>query len=360
MRSGVVFFALWGSMVAGCSGGVASDASPSPAPDPHLGVPAEPPARPRVNPAGDGTRWYALRRVSLGVTPTDDAHSSATAWRAIGYDLDGLITTAEDSRLNTQTCLRRDDAPAGFLADGDEGIDNAFGAHVTPTLRALRGDVEDEANASLDDGTATLLLRLDDVGGDDDAHVPGALFVARDFPSANGGARPRFDGNDRWPVVAASLVDGASLDAPKLAFPGGYVRGGVWVSGDGVTAVDGAVSIDLGFARLDVPMRAMLVTMRLDGGSGVLTGATPVDGFSSSIADALEAVGMCPSDGMYRSIVTTFTQAADLSLGAPGMQSTTKVCDALSLGLAFEATPSGAPAYVVADAPKGASRCASP
>jgi hypothetical protein len=77
-----------------------------------------------------------VRNVSLTMTEVnfgDDPDS--TAWRAIGFDLDGRCTTAS----STDVCSLVSEAPRGTQTDGMSGIDNSFGANICPIWDTTSG-----------------------------------------------------------------------------------------------------------------------------------------------------------------------------------------------------------------------------
>jgi hypothetical protein len=54
----------------------------------------------------------------------------AEGWASVGYDRDGLCTTA----TSTGVCMRFTGAPPSAQVDGNQGIDNAWGRGVAPLL----------------------------------------------------------------------------------------------------------------------------------------------------------------------------------------------------------------------------------
>jgi hypothetical protein len=344
LRSSLLVSLVSSSLPLVACGGVAPDA-PAPSPDPATAVHAEPPARPDVVSTGGATRWFAMRHAFLGTVDPKTGESNPDAWRALGFDLDRRVTTLDDSKTSHDTCKRVEGSATGVLADGDDGVDNAFGAHFMQTLKSLKSDIEDVANAGIERGDETILVRLDNLGPDDNAGVPGALYVARDL-----GAAPTWSEGDHWPVVASSLVDGVDLSKPVATFPAGYMRGGVWVSGP-VEATSARIAFTVGAAPFALSPDAMQIVLEPASGKGTISGFTRASDLVASLARGAAVLGICPGNATFDQIALTLTQSADLVADAPGFQDDTQTCDALSFGIGLAMQPTGAPTTVVADAP---------
>ncbi len=68
-----------------------------------------------------------MTRVNLGDWPT------ANAWKQIGFNLDGKVTTA----TSMDVCQLVQGANAAEQDDGQDGIDNSFGENICPILATL-------------------------------------------------------------------------------------------------------------------------------------------------------------------------------------------------------------------------------
>jgi hypothetical protein len=298
----------------------------------------QPPERPTAPGVEGVTQWFVVDQLRLGTTDRAGI-SRPDAWKAYGYDLDLRITTADDAKVSNGICKRRAGAPTNILMDGDGGIDNNFGGHFMQTMRSLKSDVEDATNAGIRDGKGTLLLRLDHVGGADSASVPGALFATASS------SPPAFDGTDALPVDGAS-VDG-TLDKPLATFPGGYMVGGVWVSGD---LPGGAFTLPLrlGGGTTAFPLDGGVITVRVeDGKNGTIAGVIATTGFADALTPWAKAYGICPGNATFDQLMETMTQSADLIAGAPNFQDPARECDAISLGIGFTMVKAAPPTTVV-------------
>ena len=335
-----------GAMLAmpGCSS--SSDSGGTPAPTYTSTVP---PARPAAG-TGTGTKWFAVNGLKLGVTKKGTNTSDPNAWKDYGYDLDGRNTTADDSKTSNNSCKRISGSPTGILADGNNGIDNNFGAHVMATIKSLKSDAEESVNNSIIGGSFTLLLKIDNAtDGADSTKSPGSLYVANNF--ADGKSPPTFTAADVWKVNAASLADGTSLSNPKLTFPNAYISNGYWVSGDFGTGTIN-LSISLSGADISLPIDSGIITVKLsDGSDGTIAGAMNTGKLKDALTPVAKKFGICPGNATYDQVVSTLTQSADLVSGAPKLQDPTVECTAISIALGFTMKPTGEPKEVIPTPP---------
>jgi hypothetical protein len=312
-----------------------------------------PPKRPTTMGTGT-TKWFAFDSFQLGLADRATKTESKDAWKEYGFDLDGRTTTAADSATSKNSCTRDPMSTMGVLADGSAGIDNNFGSQVMPLIKAVRADAEDYTNMGIQSGSWTLILKLDNVGGDDNASVPGTLYVGHSFV---GGGTPRFDETDQWTVASESLMDGADLSKARVRFPGGYMAGGVWVSGD-----FGAATVPVPLVMFGVftifPLEHGTLTVRVsDGSMGTIAGGTATKDLLEAFDPVVKSFGICPGTMTYDFMQTTVTRSADLVSKAPALQDASKPCDAISSGLGFTMKPTGAPTAVAPVPPAPASSC---
>ena len=333
-----------------CAGQVQDDAN-SNRPSDTSAAHAAPPARPDRGDVTGTTQWFVVSDVTFGTHPND--------WRKIGYDLDGRITSVDDSISSKGTCRREPSSAKTVLADGDGGIDNNLAARLFSTLRALKADVGDAMNDSIKKGGETLLLRLDGVTSDDNANVTGTVFVARHAE----GAAPTFASGDRWSIVSSSLYEGVDLAHPRFVFPWGYMRGGTWVSGP-LQAAKIPLGLYVEGRRFEIPFeRAQLSFHVGDGSNGVLAGVTTPAALWTGIEPGLREYA-CPSKSYPVSldiIHQEILQMVDLVLESDDLQDPSQPCDAISVGMGFNVRPVAAPeAIVAAAAPEPPVDCGPP
>lgn len=256
-----------------------------------------------VDPHGTD-RWLFLSAFDPGV-------ASAQAWRTQGFDLDRVDTAKDHALEDVGTCKHREGAYKTALTDGAGGIDNSFGNSLLGVWRSVDDGAKDlpAVTAARRDG---LLLRVGDVGGDDDAHTPSTLWVVR----------------DGRPVGAA------------ISLPEAYVAKGVWV------ASPTALPLRLSSHRisLDLALSRALLAVDLHAGKGTVGGLLPMEPLAATL-DAAEAK-LTTAPPVFGSFVPT---VADASLGGDP----SAACDAISFGASFSAevtalrpasAPSSAPA----------------
>jgi hypothetical protein len=295
---------------------------------------AHPPERPSAVVKSGTTRWFVVSKVKLGLS---DASGILTpkAWTKYGYDLDGRWTTEEDSKTSVRSCKRAKGSRADALVDGEGGIDNNFGKDFMSLIKSLKFDVEQTVNDRLDDGSgATMILRLDNVGADDNASVPGALY--RTAPGTK-------LGEAHLPIDARS-VDAAG--APLARFPKGYMSKGTWVSGDGADAYSVVFPSIAAGVSAEVPLVSAVISFDVKSGkNGVFAGAAPRDRFRAAMTPAFEAMGACDGNATAEQIWATVESEADLASGV--LHSEEVECNALSVGIGFEVRPTSEPAEAV-------------
>jgi len=319
---------------------------------------AKPPPRPTATKTGT-TKWFAINALKLGLTRKTDGAADANAWKDYGYDLDSVNTTKEDSKTSAGTCKRREGSPTGALTDGNGGRDNNFGQHVMSVIKSLKSDAEEAVTGAITDGSFTLLLKLENFTAEDNNKVKGYLYVANDFKDK--ASAPTFAaGETGWKILDASLVDGKSIQNPKLQFEG-YVANGYWVSGDfGKGTINLAIS--LSGAEISLPIDSGVISFKIaDGKDGTIAGAMNTGKLEEALSPVAKRFGICPGNATYEQVVSTLTQSADLVTGAPNLQDKTVTCNAISIALGFTVKEIGdhstAPVKVSEVAPPGGDEC---
>jgi hypothetical protein len=283
----------------------------APAEEPQDGELARPPARPEAVAGTGDVRWFVID--SFALSPREA--------RAVGYDLDGLATSVEESRAGKGSCQRKPGSWSSVLSDGDRGIDNNVGRDVLGMFKTLMPEIDTETNARIARGRYTVVLRLENVGPENNGHVPGALWLVGER------ANPRFTPDEKWPVAAANML-------PLQLFPDGYMRDGVWVSTDSTNA-HASVPVPILGDALVFPLERAIVSVRVaDGTNGVIAGAVRANDLQLVLAPSLIRRGVCGDVVTHEQVMTTIAQAADLRLASGEGE-----CDALSAGIGFTMKP---------------------
>lgn len=328
-------------------------------------VPGKWAAPPAMNdPSNDAVDFVvALQSLEFG-----DRIVSAVQGSNVGYDRDGACSCATDE----PTCTPPEwvNEP---ICDGADGIDNAFAGIVAAFSQyQVTGDSFAQA---VTDGLWSLLVRVGSYNGQpNDTDVTVAVYSGARFASdpCNGSA-PAWDGADRWPIDAASVLgSGGGGDA---AGGGGTGGGGASQGGGGastcpppsnpllespaITAVeayvvDGQLVASFSTLRLvpsaDVPPTEIAFDLRLKDGiltgrlvegaggwqidEGVISGkwaeADIFDGLSETVKTGIP---LCTSNPIYGIVKRAICSQLDLTTDF------TDTCDSVSFGAAFEARP---------------------
>jgi hypothetical protein len=267
---------------------------------------------------------FAARKVYLGDTDRAGV-SGSTAWRTYGRDIDGIATIAG---TDGGECMRAAGAPASTQTDGENGIDNSWGRNIIPFLLGLQPTPTKSTNDLLEAGARTLMLQFD-TPPTQTGVAPFALVTAENTIA------PKWDGNDSRPVAESSTTGGK----PKNVFPAGAFAAGVLTSGDGSAAI--TLSFGFGAGAFDVPIRLTRISMTL-----AADGKTTTEGTVSGVVDTEELVtsfervagsistSLC-SGSTLDTIKATIRQASDILVD--GKQDPTKSCNAISIGIGFDA-----------------------
>ena len=315
-----------------------------------------PPTRPEGDPKASGkgkTITFAVKRMYLGSLTALGAET-ADAWKEWGYDLDSVCTSLSDSKANINTCKRPAEANQDSLTDGDGCADNNFGHHVIGLIKLSSSGFEQRLNSGLLDGNNTWIVRIDDLDdGEDDAYAPARFYRSATLP------KPKWDGTDAFDVLDDSVLDG-SLDKPRVAFPRGYVRGNVWVSGEPELRNFTLPLSDT--VLVPLTLDAATVTFKLtpdhsSGSRGVLSGAIPLATIDTLLYPVATNAGICPGSGLYVSLWNSIQRFPDVVIGAPNLQNTSRQCNGISLGIGLDGAPVRLPTKVVSAGTPPVDKC---
>jgi hypothetical protein len=310
---------------------------------------AQPPANPGgPTAAGASITVIAADKLLLGDTDPS-GYPNASAWRSLGYNIDGLIST----KNGTNHCKPQAGAsPSSVKTDGDNGIDNSFGSNLVPIFASLASNPSQTITDAMLNGSFTMLFRLDklqDPGiapnqtGIGAAYYAGAKFdVLTDCfssPSDPHCSPPKWNGTDSWPVLFEALAS-PNLDDSKVKFPSSYVSGGTWVSGSQATIV---LTLAIQGFPLPLPITHAVVGMNIQGAdsyavatNGVIAGVIPTEQLISEFKKVAGGFDQSLCEGAtFESIAQELRQASDImqdgSNGDPNL-----TCDGISVGLGFE------------------------
>lgn len=286
---------------------------------------------------------------------TDVQLNSQVDWSNVGRNLDGYVTTVDT------TDQRQCDPPSGAAppVDGPGGIDNAMGAQLLSIIELLIDCLESELNNSHVLGQGTLLLWIEGWNGmSSDSLVRVSMLVAADGTSLPSNQVQWDDATNQLVLVS----DGVTPADPPTGAPTDnyYIRPDSFSGGGSPIAIlrDAQAYINDGtlvFAipeRGDIPLNAGIGSLTIRVTDGLIL-ADLADDFSSITSGALsgrfslvdllnagESIGVCPG-ATQNSVEMQFQNLLDVkssAAAAPGGE-----CDAMSLGIPFEAVPATLP-----------------
>ena len=300
-----------------------------------------PPAEPAGAGQGDGDGTVlAASAMYLGDTDRNGT-PSPTAWKAYGYDLDGFKSNANSvthCQIANETATK-----SNIQTDGNNGIDNSFGANLVPVITGLQKDAAQQVNEAINEGTFTIILEVEKVGGGTDyVGLPAALYAGAEMESP-----PVWDGNDEWPVFCELMQTCQESGTPQLedgnastvTFPTSYMVGGTWVSGSKTTV---SLSLSLGGFSLALEINQAVITADMSGGNppttasnGIIAGVVETSALIESLAKVAGSISTSLCKGpTFESVKESIEAASDIM--KDGSQKSDAKCDGISVGLGFD------------------------
>jgi len=320
---GVVINACSGSaMTFGPDGGVV----PVGGIDGALDGEASPEGGPFVTPQPGGpltiSGAYAVTAVFLGETNRSGAPTK-DAWKQYGENIDGLVT-AKDSK---NVCRRVAAADSAKQEDGNSGIDNSFGRTVLGFILGLVPTPSKTANDEIKSGGRTMMFNLL-------ASPPRfGLLSAEAITSP-----PTFLPTEVRPAVASTVSGGPnsplSISSSPTMTSDGVVYSGV---------ASGIFHLELGLGngvwRVPIHLARVIMTVPADGSAanaGTIAGVVPTEELVDEITKVAGRISpqLCGGSTL-NTIQQTIRQASDIL--ADGTQDPNRDCDAISIGIGFEA-----------------------
>jgi cysteine-rich repeat protein len=309
---------------------------------------------------GEGDIYLGWTRIRLGAY-LPDGSSDPDAWQGFGLDLDGTCTNSADCRAVSGAVSCKSPAPQ-IPFDGELCRDNTFArlqpvAAMVPEIGTTFGISEGVFNCELWRGSYNLITKISGYNGQpNDPHVRVDFYASDGLERPMGWSCPVEDYAATYPLWRTSAtwrIDESTLSAPiesegslpdsVNADPDAYVRDGFLVA----RPPDGTNFRLIGNA---MPYRGF--PLRVHGGYwiGHLQRAqdgtwTMRDGLSAGrikrddLIQGFREVGFCPGQGIdtfYEAMVTYVQENADVL--ADGSHDPAAECDAMSFGIAFEAS----------------------
>lgn len=274
---------------------------------------------------------FAVSELFAGDT-NPDGTKAADAWMQYGFDIDGLTSTKDSTDLCQPIA---GGTPSKAYPDGNDGIDNSFGKNVVPLIAGFAGSPTDQVNAAIANGDFTLLTEVEGLGPDADA----ADLTAKLLSGGSLGSAPKFDGSDCWPVAAESLSNPADIESATALFPMSTLAANHLET----AAAGTTVTVTLLFSGIPftLTVHEARIAMDLDaahGGAthGQLGGVLVTEELVAAVKQAVGTfnASLC-SGATFDSIANQIRYASDIL--SDGTQDPQKTCDAISIGIGFNA-----------------------
>lgn len=331
--------------------------------------------RPKNTPADSiGDLHFAISSMALGSL---DRKGEATdgAWKTLGLDLDGLCTTSETCAVEPKTfaCASVGSAPG----DGRECRDNTFGrleadAIAVEGLGVDFGLSNDAFNCALCRGDYNFVFRISGWNG-----TPDDESVRLDFyPSPGLEKKPAWQcdlkstgawkknscwgAKDKW-TIQKGTTDGSvkpgALPNALLSDPSAYVRDGFVVGQLPENTLFWFPGKSAAWAYPLKLQRAVVVAKLVEksGSYAIEDGTIAGRARTTDLVQAFEDLGLCEGHSLYGLMKGQVALNADLLSNGTNVESAP--CDALSVGIGFDARPASfgaeAPAVALPGCPTG-------
>ncbi len=301
--------------------------------------------------------WVALRDVRLDQRDNQ--------WAQVGYNIDNRCTTAENAATTTE-CLPVEGR--SHEVDGALGIDNSFGHNLFPLLNLAYQGLDQEAidaefeglgnplirlrgwNGTLNDSSVQMVLTQSVFGTPSNEGAAPSLFVIGSggfldeagtmpvpFPAWDG--TDYFWGRDDTFLNPGAIEDGVDAATPLVVDNNAYVANGILVA----TVADGTEIILVGdglgtrVALSGMIATANIAALKLEGATHVEVTIAGRWGYNDLLRTA-ESVGVCPDSPLFGTLRTQVNAMTDVLLDPIPANIGTR-CDAVSLGITFQAYP---------------------
>ena len=323
---------------AGCSSGPAAP------------TPGQPPAKPS-GPATTSTtvETFAIQKLLLGEADRTGTPSTS-AWKAYGYNLDGKTTTKD----STDVCTLHTGAPKTNQADGNNGIDNAFGSVILPIIETAASlpTPSDTISQAIDSGSFTIQLQvkgLDDTATQTATGLTGQLFASGKYDNGT----PAFDATTDWPVSGLLLNNPTDINSgSKIAFNDAYVSNGTFVSGD---LAAGGITVTISLVFQGVPLalsvnHAVITfdhTDAADAANGTIAGVIDTEQLITGLQSVAGRISASLCGSAFNGIADQIRQASDII--KDGSNKAGAQCDGISIGLGFVGKKIANPTKIASD-----------
>lgn len=288
----------------------------------------------------------------LSTSSPSDSIDAVLALSKLDFGLDGG-TEYGDNLDRACTCPEPDSCkrpldmkgmPLAAACDDPGGVDNA-GRAIFSEFVATGFISESLLSGAVAQGLAGVFVRISHYNGQpNDASVEVSVYASLGF-TGYPDAGPKFDGSDVWFVDEGS-VNGGSTDTPRYTASEAYVSNGTLVASLNFPIILGGgyvqpvvIEIKSGLITAQVQMSGANVS----GIKGSLAGRWPVERLLTSFQnvpdplDTTKTKRLCGTDPTFALIKPPICNGVDIT--ADPTNDGTGICDAISIGLGFEAVP---------------------
>lgn len=291
----------------------------------------------KVPPAAEGPpttsndeRTFAIQSLYLGESDRSGTKNK-DAWKDYGYNLDGQITVAKDSKSAdlAKVCNRASGASFSIHDDGNQGIDNSFGHNILTLLDPFAPTPSKSISDAIAKGDFTILLKvkgLTDDPAQTNTGLSGTILVGGKFDES--GKAPSFSPSDDWPYRSD----------PQVPISGAYINKGVFVNGAGGATV--RLSLSIQGQSLDLTINKAIITFKHQPPSdlidGTIAGVLSADEFVNGISSVAGrfSTELC-TGSTVEGIKDSIRQASDML--SDGTQKPGVPCTGISVGIGFTA-----------------------
>jgi hypothetical protein len=305
---------------------------------------------------------FAVTQLLLGETDRDGG-ASTNAWKELGYDLDGRVTTMDSSGV----CTLQLGANRSTQVDGVGGIDNAWGSQLVAPFQTFLVEPSPSIDATqiIDSGEWTLLLQV--TGLSDDSNQTARGLSAQVFVGARTAGPPAFDSTTDWPLRPSSVADASRVPfGAVVQFSDVYVMDGTFVARTSAAPLSIPLVLQShntnhpGETTLPLEIHDAVITFDhvapATAAHGTIAGVLDPASFVSAVRALVGRVSPSLCGDVFAGIAAEMLDAEDIL--EDGTNAPDVPCDGISIGLGFTAQLVANPTTIGADPPPAIDPCA--